>query len=214
MSGINTTNQDENDLAKELVLLANFVKGNYKSITIDEINLAIDLSLTDKLDCDVRTFNVFSPMYVSRILNAYLSYKRNIVKDVIERKRLKEQTEDMNRKPSPQERMDGVIDLIKYFYEKFQENGVVDDYFNSVYLFMFKNKLINPSEKTIEESLEYGKDMARKENSDNIFNALTREKPNRELLETRYSRNYIVQKYFKTFGIDKLISEIKISLFE
>jgi len=50
MSGINTYNQDENEVAKELVLLSQFIINNYSDINLDEISLAIDLSLTNKLD--------------------------------------------------------------------------------------------------------------------------------------------------------------------
>ena len=213
MSGINSANQDEDDMAKELILMASFFKKNYHKLTLEEVSLAIDLSLTNKLDVDVRTFNSFSPMYISKILNAYIDYRNGIVFDLKSKSdRLKEK-ELVEKKSTPQEKMDGVIDLIKYLYDKYKEDGVVDDYFGTLYSFMKRINKMNPSEATIQEAKEYGKEMARNKNN-NLLDNLKLENSNSEYAEKRYERNYYIQKYFKTFGIDNLISSINISHFD
>jgi len=207
MSGINSANQDEDDMAKELVLMASFFKKNYHKLTLEEVSLAIDLSLTNKLDVDVRTFNSFSPMYISKILNAYIDYRNGIVFELKSKSERLKEKELVERKCTPQEKMDGTIDLIKYLYEKYKEDGVVDDFFGTIYSFMKRTNKMNPSEATIKEAKEYAKQMIMNKNNNIINN-------NFHYSEKRYERNYYIQKYFKTFGIDNLISSINISHFD
>lgn len=214
MSGINTNNQDEDDLAKELVLIANFIRHNYSTLTLSEMDLAINLSLTNKLDVDVRTFNVFSPMYVSRILNAFIDYKKQIMVEVRIRKENNDTRTLMEKQPTPEEKMQSMIDLIQYFYDEYLKDGIINDHFNSVYLFLERNKMINPSEETILESVKYGKEMANKYITNLFVDSLNTEKPKREYIEKRYARNYLVQKYFKTYKIDNLVKRINVSQFQ
>lgn len=214
MTGINVYNQNEDEVAKELVLLAQFITSNYPNINIDEINLAINLSLTDKLDVDVRTFNTFSPMYVSRILNAYREYKLKAFKEISERKQKEEQKVIMEKNVTPKEKMDNMIDLIRYFYDKFKENGFIDDYFNTLYSYLRKNNKINPDKKTINEAIEYGKNKATEYINNYFEDALIKDKPNRENIEKRYARNYCVCRFFEQIDLEAFIKEIKINEFE
>ena len=101
MVGVVNNNQSEDDTAQELALLSTFIYNTYNSLKIDEINLAIQLSLSNKLDCDVNTYNSFSPLYVSRILNAYLEYKRKINSDITERKLIEDNKEMYNVEVTP-----------------------------------------------------------------------------------------------------------------
>jgi hypothetical protein len=214
MSGINTNNQNENDLAKELTLLASFVFENYQNITYEEISLAINLSLTNKLDCDVRTFNSFSPMYVSRILNAYQEYKRGLYNDLMRKKETFDNKLLMEKKPTPKEKMDGVIDLIRYFYEEYKEKGIINDHFNTLYNFFRRTNKLNPSKEVVNEALEYAKIKVVEHNNEFGDFVYGKEKPNKENLEKKYARNYCVQKLFDNINIDEFIKTIKIEEFE
>ena len=214
MSGINTNNQNENDLAKELTLLASFVFENYQNITYEEISLAINLSLTNKLDCDVRTFNSFSPMYVSRILNAYQEYKRGLYNDLMRKKETLDNKLLMEKKPTPKEKMDGVIDLIRYFYEGYKDKGIINDHFNTLYNFFRRTNKLNPSKEVVNEALEYAKIKVVEHNNEFGDFVYGKEKPNKENLEKKYARNYCVQKLFDNINIDEFIKTIKIEEFE
>lgn len=210
MSGINSANQDEDEMAKELVLMVAFFKRSFSNLNLDEVSLAIDLSLTNKLDVDVRTFNSFSPMYISKILNAYIQYRNEILLELKRKNERFKEKEMVERKATPQEKMDGIIDLIKYLYDKYKDDGYVDDFFGTLYKFMKRINKMNPSEQTLEEAKQYAKEMA--SNKEKGF--LNEYYYNSEYLEKRYIMNYCLQKYFKTFGIDGLISSINISQFE
>jgi len=214
MLGINSNNQSEDDLAKELILLAQFVSTNYKSINIEELNLAIDLSLTDRLECDVRTFNAFSPMYISRVLNAYLQYKRNIIREIAERKQKDDLKEIEKKELTPREKMDAMIDLIKYLYDDYKKNDVVNDYFNTLYNYFRRTNRIKPTKDNIDNAIKNAKIETNKHINSYFANALKEEKPNKDYLEKRFARNYCVKLYFDEIDLDNLISSISIKEFE
>jgi hypothetical protein len=214
MSGINTYNQDDNEVARELVLLSKFVIKNYPQITIEEIDLAIDLSLTDKLDVDVRTFNSFSPMYVSRILNGYIEHRRKLYNDIYSRKVRVDEITEMEKKPTPKEQMDSTIDLIRHFYDKFKKDGFIDDVFNILYNYFRRTKKINPSKEVIDEAIKYGKIKSEEHINSYFADVLIKERPNKKQMENRYARNYCVCKFFENLNLEEFISKIEISEFE
>jgi hypothetical protein len=214
MSGINTNNQDDNEVARELVLLSQFITKNYPQITIEEIDLAIDLSLTDKLDVDVRTFNSFSPMYVSRILNGYIEYRRRLYNDIYTRKVREEEIKEMERKPTPQEERDSTIDIIRHFHKQYKSFGEIDDVFNILYNYFRKTKRLNPSKETIEEAIKYGKIKSEEHINSYFADVLLKERPDKKQLENRYARNYCVCKFFDSINLEEFLSKIEISEFE
>lgn len=214
MSGINAYNQDENEIGQELALISKFILSNYSTISLDEISLAIDLSLTDKLNVDVRTFNTFSPMYVSRILNAYLEYKRRLYNDMMDRKDRANAKKELEKKATPQEKMEAMVDLIHYFYEQYKSEGTINDYFNTLYNYLRRTKRLNPSKEVVEEAMEYGKSMAKEHINSFFGKGIADEKPNKENIEKRFARNYCVQKYFDGVDINEVTSTIKINEFE
>lgn len=215
MAGVSSNNQDELELAKELVLISSFVINNYESLTIDEINTAIDLSLTDKLAVDVRTFNVFSPMYVGKVLNAYIDFKRAVVNKVSDIKATKELKSELTKPVSDEYRMESMVELIRYMYWKYKSDGIINDVFNTVFSFLYRTKRLIVPKEMADAAVEYGSRMAIAE-VDKTYGILIREadKPNRELIKSRYARNYCVQEYFSLLpDIDSLISGININDF-
>lgn len=214
MAGINTHNQSEDDIAQELALICKFIMNNYPLITLDEINLAIDLSLTDKLECDIRTFNTFSPMYVSRILNSYLEYKRNMYNELMKRKEILDLKREMDKEVTAEEKMQNMIELIRYFYDEYKSNGIVKDYFNTLYNYFRRTKRMSPDKNMVNDALAYAKEEAKKHIKDYFDDAFKKEKVNVENIEKRYARNYCVQVFFNNLDIEKLISTITIQEFE
>jgi hypothetical protein len=214
MAGININNQSEDDIAKELALLGKFIFDNYPNITYDEITLAINLSLTNKLDCDVRTFNSFSPMYVSRILNSYLEYKRNVYNDLMKRKETLDLKKEMDKEITTEEKMESMIELIRYFYDEYKSKGIVKDYFNTLYNYFRRTKRMNPDKKLVNDALSYAKEQAKKHIKDYFDDAFKKENVNVENIEKRYARNYCVQVFFDNLDIEKLISTITIQEFQ
>ena len=214
MSGINVSNQHEDDVARELALLSQFVVKNYPNITTDEISLAIDLSLTNKLDVDVRTFNSFSPMYVSRILNAYLEYRKIKYDEIYERKVRAEAKKKIEEKPSSEQRMVAMKDLILYFWEQYKSDGEVKDHFNVLYDYFKRTNQLNLSKELIDEALEYGKMKSKNYVADYFTDILGNEKVNGEDFDKRFARNYCIQKMFSECeDVHIIVSKVTINHF-
>jgi len=214
MSGVNVNNQDENDVARELALISQFIISNYANITTDEISLAIDLSLTNKLDVDVRTFNSFSPMYVSRILNAYIEYRQQLYDEIYERKVRDEAKKKMEEKPSPEKRMVSMKDLILYFWEQYKNEGEVKDLFNVLYDYFKRTNQLNLTKELIDEAMEYGKEKSENYVSNHYTDILGKEKTDKEYFRKRFARNYCVQKKFSECeDIDIIVSKVTINHF-
>lgn len=214
MVGVVNNNQSEDDTAQELALLSTFIYNTYNSLKIDEINLAIQLSLSNKLDCDVNTYNSFSPLYVSRILNAYLEYKRKINSDITERKLIEDNKEMYNVEVTPKYKMESMIELIRYLYDDYKKTGIVNDYFNTLYNYFRRTNRLKPNKDIIDNAINYGKGESSKHINSYFADALKGEKPNKEYIEKRYSRNYCVQLYFSEIDdIEKLIATININEF-
>lgn len=214
MAGVSHSNQDENELASELLLISKFIINNYPSLTIEEINLSIDLSLTNKLDVDVRTFNVFSPSYVSRIINAYLDYKKKLVHDVISRKVSAENKKEMDKKPSPEEQMKNMIELVEHFFNEYKEKKEINDHFNTCYNYFRRTNILTPNKETINEALEYGKLKASEHIEKHFINDYIYEKPSRDNVEKRFARNYCVQRFFDIFTIEEIKKRVLLNHFD
>ena len=213
MSGINISNQHEDDVARELALLSQFVVKNYQNITTDEISLAIDLSLTNKLDVDVRAFNSFSPMYVSRILNAYLDYRKIKYDEIYDRKVKAETKKKIEEKPSSEQRMVAMKDLILYFWEQYKSDGEVKDHFNTLYDYFKRTNQLNLSKELIDEAMEYGKMKSKNYVADYFVDVLEK-KVNGEDFDKRFARNYCIQKMFDDCeDVDIIVSKVTINHF-
>lgn len=213
-TGVNNSNQDDDELATELVMISNFVMANYGSLSTDEIQLAIDLSLTNKLDCDVNTYNSFSPMYVSRILNAYEQYRRRMYNDIMAKQERLEQEKELSKKPTPQEKRDSMVEFIQFLYDKHKANEQFDDLFGTVFLFLKRTNRITLSKTDIDEALDYGKVRASEYKLTHFDKALKHEQPDMDSLVKRFARNYSLQKFFDRIDINALISAIETKEFE
>lgn len=55
----------------EMEVLVNHIHDNYGRFTIEEVKLAFDLAIMNKLDCDANPYEVVSCRYVSVVMEAY-----------------------------------------------------------------------------------------------------------------------------------------------
>jgi hypothetical protein len=214
MVGIGSPNQTDDEVAQELVLLSKFVKSNYINLTIEEISLAIELSLTNKLLCEIKPYGSFSPMYVSNILNAYLDYKRKLHNEISERKLIVDNKDNVTKEITPHDKMESMIELLIYLYNDYKEKGIVNDYFNTLYNYLRRTNRINPSKEIVDNAMIYAREQTMNHINSYFGNALNSEKPNKEYIEKRFARNYCVQLYFDDINIDDLIPTININEFQ
>lgn len=216
MAGITMSNQSEEEAAHELLIIKDFVVKNYcDKLNLEEIQNAIDFSLTEKLDVDIRSFNVFSPMYVSRILNAYIKEKNNVFYSLHTRYEADNSVYAISSKPSPEQMAADMVEIITKSYQSFKDKATIFDGFGLIYNYFKRKNKLNLSKEMIAEAVKYGEKMAAEEKqSKGFFDVKRLTQDSFEELKKSYSRNYVLQKLYERFDLEYLTSDIKPSDFD
>ena len=89
---------------EEKFVLTNFVKSNFGNNTCEEIKLAFEIAVAQKLNIDSKCYENFSCEYFGRIMNAYNDYVKEEIKN------LPKPIEPLKEKPSDQELKKQAID--------------------------------------------------------------------------------------------------------
>ena len=207
--------------AEDLLILSSFLKANYGGLTVDDIDLAVKLSITDKLGIDAKCYT-FSPQYCATVLNAYNDYKTELVREVLQRRDAEEMKIAENQKPSPAQERETMIQILLTEYKTFTDTGMVDDSFSIIYNHLKKTGRLKFKKYEVDEAKAYGKRMAGEsahkftQNLRDYMEALdgTKKSTQKEYLENKFARNFCVQKYFNTIKIDELVESLKLSEFE
>ncbi len=67
----------------EKAVLINWIYNNYGGHTLSEIKLAFEMAVAGKLDVEVNTYENFSVLYFSNIMNAYQLWSREAIKHAV-----------------------------------------------------------------------------------------------------------------------------------
>lgn len=198
------------DVAEELVVNAKFIYENYPHLTFGEVELAINLSVLMKLG-DTEFHGYFSPMYIAKVLNAYLHYRKVTMADAIRRRdKAMQDEEELKNKPTPEEAAKNMQDMMRGFYAEWKETGQIRDMFNIAYDFLYRTKMLKVTRQTYDEAVKYGKEMVEEIKKKKPYGKISF---NVELEEKRWAKNYCVQKFFKIVDIDILCNNIKSDFF-
>jgi hypothetical protein len=191
------------DVSEELAIICQFINKNYSFLTLEEINLAIELSIKRKLP-DTEFFGYFSPMYVAKVFDSYLYYRKITMADAIRRKEKHEaEIREQLNKPTSEQQANSTKEIMRGFYNDWKERGEISDPFSLAYNYLRKHNFLEVSKEDIEKAQEYAKMKIanmKKEDRTQMFT---------ESDEKRLARNWCVQKYFQTVDIDVLINNIK-----
>ena len=186
------------DVSEELAIVTDFIYQNYGHLTLDELELAYNLTAQDKFD--VEFFGYFSPMYVGKVLSSYLHYRKIQLADAIrdrERKALEEM--DKGAKPTPEEHCRITKEIFKSFYDRYKQTGVLKDVMSICYNHLRKHNMLKLTKPEIDEAMKYGED--------NVEPDL--EKSVRAYEVKVLARSFCVQKYFDKVSIDIILDNIK-----
>lgn len=130
---------------QELEFNAKYIKEEYSHFTLEKIRLAIKYSLKGELKVDIVPYGAFSPLYISRILNAYEKYDNKIVSDILREKDRKEQDERNKPAISTEEQKIGNRIQYLFYYQKECKNGVMTDFKGIMWDFLLKQELVHES---------------------------------------------------------------------
>jgi hypothetical protein len=197
------------DVSEELAINAAFILENYGFLTLQELELAIKLSITGRLkDCEFHGY--FSPMYAAKVIQAYLFYRKITLAEPIRKmEKSKLEEEYQKKKPSPEEEAELTKEIFRSCYAQWKKTGEITDVFNVCYKHLRKFKLMKVTQQLIDDAKEYGLKKAfevKKNHKLGIdFNAM--------MEQDRWARNYCVQKYFENVDIEDVCKNITASLF-
>lgn len=104
---------------KEMCLI--HLKRSYSDLSIEDIRTAVQYALEGVLDVDFIAYNSFSPLYISKILNAYKLYRDEEL-NAIARAKMKFDAEQ-NKKDEPEiSKLESRIKYLNYYFATIQES--------------------------------------------------------------------------------------------
>lgn len=196
--------------SKELVIIGKFIVNNFGDFSINEIKLAMEMSINFKLDVENNPYNQFSVFYVASILNAYKDYRAKIMNKVIHEYNKEVRRKEKEAMATPENLAIQMRELIKSEYEQFKNDGEVYDTFSAIFNYLRKQKRLDLSKEMGDKALQNAREKASREISKNNLYTLYRNKESRESLIKRYARCYCVMVYFQNNKLEdilKLINE-------
>lgn len=143
---------------EELKINVQFIKNSYSALTLKEIDLAMNLSLQGKLEIDVEPYGNFSPLYISRILNAYIKKCEEKINELLIRKRQAEMEFKSNylEHKTYEEQVESVKKCILFYAESVRKNDkYMGDFNHTVWNFLNNQNLIDPTDEILMEAKQF-----------------------------------------------------------
>jgi hypothetical protein len=208
---------------EELKINVQFIKNSYGKLTAKEIELAIDLSLQGYLGVDAQPYGNFSPLYISKILNAFVDKHNEQINALLQRKRQAEIDAKRNEvdRRTPMEIADSVKNFITDWGKRVRENDrYYGDYNHSVWNFLNAGGFIEPDDDTLKAAKEFADAEHRKTEeleSRNVFMKAMRGFQKEQEVKKRkemYGRFYVMRAFFRSIDdVDKFMAQFETKLF-
>jgi len=187
---------------KEIILLAQFIKENYGTFNLTDIQEAVKMSATDKLGIEVEHYGNISPSYISKILNAYKGKRGAII--VNTNQKIGEAQRKLDVKiPTKQESIDNMKLIISGAWETVHsQKEVYQDFGDCIYNFIKKNKLIVVNDKLVQDSMSYAKKVIQKEQREMSISSAINNSPfvkmDSETLRRKKAREFVVDSWLRS----------------
>ena len=200
---------------EELFVNINFIREHFNELNLVDINQAIDLSIKGDLEIEAEHYQNFTPLYISKILNAYKVYRGKVIYAIRDKVNLIENTP---KEPTLDEKVEITKSSLEAMYCN-KEDKRFYDYGGVTYDFIKRNKLLVFSKSLVEEAMEYGKKEGvkglRKSMYDDAIQGsnknYTNAKQKKESEIRNYARTYVVKKWLNSFEekqFDKFLKTI------
>lgn len=111
---------------EEKIVLTNFVKSNFGNQTVFEIKIAFEMATSGKFNIDVKCYENFSCEYFGRIMNAYIEFSKEEIKN------LPKMIEEPKPIPSDQELKKQAIDTANNYANQIRLCEKNDKKFNFI----------------------------------------------------------------------------------
>ena len=174
----------------------------FPRLTLKQIELAIKLSMQGELGVDVETYGAFSPLYISKIIKAYLVFSSSKIKELNWRK---ESIQKMNEKQLQEPYESRLVSrkklILNYIENVTSHNKYYGDYNNVMWELVKGMNALNPQvAKWIEEATEWSNTKAILESQSvqaKRFSTMGNEQKEKELelLRKLYGRYYVIRAF-------------------
>lgn len=191
---------------EELKINVQFIKTNYQKFTLKDIDIAINWSLQGKLGVNVEPYGTFSPLYISRILNAYGAKAEDMINDIMQRRKMEARLQAAEKIVlTYEETITQRRNYVVWFIDKIKtENKYLGDFDNIMWDFVTKYNLIKVDEKWTEQASEFADGEILRENMDEgyakFYDKLQFNDKKIEMKKRRemYGRYYLLKKFCQT----------------
>jgi len=191
---------------EELKINVQFIKSNYQKFTLKDIDIAINWSLQGKLGVTVEPYGAFSPLYISRILNAYGAKAEDMINEIMQRRKMESRLQAAEKTVlTYEETITQRRNYVVWFIDKIKtDNKYLGDFDNIMWDFLTKYNLIKVNEKWTEEASEFADGEILRENMDEgyakFYDKLQFNDKKVEMKKRRemYGRYYLLKKFCQT----------------
>lgn len=198
---------------EQMFMLVVFVKDNFTKMSLAEITNAFNLAIAGVLNINVEHYNSFSPIYISKIFNAYLEHKKEVMykmHKLEEEEAQKEREKPLTEEELEQKNKENAIMVFK----QYQAEKTVPDYGYVIYDYLIGKKLINFNKEEKTEILAEAKRRAIEDGERHLKSNVTAEIKHKiresimNINQHDSKRSEIVIKYCKNIGLKKYFDSL------
>jgi len=198
---------------EQMFMLVVFVKDNFTKMSLAEITNAFNLAIAGVLSVNVEHYNSFSPIYISKIFNAYLEHKKEVMykmHKLEEEEAQKEREKPLTEEELEQKNKENAIMVFK----QYQAEKTVPDYGYVIYDYLIGKKLINFNKEEKTEILAEAKRRAIEDGERHLKSNVTAEIKHKiresimNINQHDSKRSEIVIKYCKNIGLKKYFDSL------
>jgi len=198
---------------EQMFMLVVFVKDNFTKMSLAEITNAFNLAIAGTLNINVEHYNSFSPIYISKIFNAYLEHKKEVMykmHKLEEEEAQKEREKPLTEEELEQKNKENAIMVFK----QYQAEKTVPDYGYVIYDYLIGKKLINFNKEEKTEILAEAKRRAIEDGERHLKSNVTAEIKHKiresimNINQHDSKRSEIVIKYCKNIGLKKYFDSL------
>lgn len=206
----------------ELVVICQFIYDNFGKFTLADIRLAMNWSISGKIDVGFVTQKNISAFYISKCMQSYEARKMHLVNEIAYNKQRMENRRDLDTKTevTAEYKCQVFKEYLISIYESYKDNETFWDTQESIYKWMKATNQINPTKDEIDEALNYADVKMRKDKEERNMETILRGiKPtsadqNPEEKRKKYAREHIVCKKFDEMDIIQLLKKVHVSYFK
>ncbi len=186
---------------EEIIINVQFIRDHFGEFNVQDIHEAMQTSIAGKLDVDNNHYGNFGPLYISRILNAYKSYKGDILQYC--KKQLDKNAPKALPTWNPKEHLESMQSAFLRAHEQ-AKSGFFNDYGDVWYNFAKRNGYLSFTQDLIEEAKRFAKLKANDHAQDGILLKMQynqrMKKEERELKERSFARSFVVNKWLDSIN--------------